>query len=156
VVPGLLDWWYRMRRVVGPPGPLASRAAVPTDLEAARRAELAALFEHCDALEVELFARERACERQVDEIGAEAADAVERLLADARERAPTAHAEAGAVRRSGFDDAAREVQRRARADARAVTERASASAPAIAAAAVDLVRRFAADTGTTAGRPESR
>ena len=57
---GLLDWWYRIRTVVRPPGTSATRAAVPADAGAATAAELAPVFAHVDRLEPELRERETA------------------------------------------------------------------------------------------------
>ncbi len=155
-MPGLLDWWYRMRRVVGPPGTPSTRAAVPTDVEAARAAELASVFAHVDRLESDLRAREDEGEREAEAILADAGLHAGRIAADGNERAAVARADAAAGRRREFEEHAHELERRAAYEAEEVRRRAREAFPALIDEAVARVRAFAAGRGDEAVESGSR
>jgi hypothetical protein len=155
-MPGLLDWWYRIRRVVGPPGASGTRAAVPTDVESARRAELAIVFEHCDQLEPQLRARENECEREIEKIRANAAAEVERTLTEGHLRAAAARAEASTALERSFEREATEFEQHADSEVAALQRRTSAAMAGLVSDAVDLVRGFASgEQSTAAPRPRT-
>ncbi len=142
-MPGPLDWWNRIRRVVGPPGPPATRAAVPTAAEAARRAELAAVFAHVDEVERELGAAEHDREVEIAAIAAAAAQERDRILVAARERALTERATASAQHRRRLDGDAQRLRADAASGADALWHRAAAAIPGLVSDAVARVRSFA-------------
>ena len=142
-MPGPLDWWNRIRRVVGPPGPPATRAAVPTDVDAARRAELAPVLNHVDLLESELRVMEEKRDDEIALIVAEAEQQANRLVADARERATAEQAGAGTRRRSEAADMDAELHSSAAAEAAAMQQRALEALPELVERAVAEARAFA-------------
>ncbi len=142
-MPGPLDWWNRVRRAVGPPGASATRAAVPTDVDAGRRAELAVVFAHVDRLESELRAAEAYSDREVATVHARAEQHTTRLLADADERAVRARAAAGAQRRTDLEVQGTQSRADAEARAEALRQRAADAFPELVDRAVEMVRSFA-------------
>ena len=140
---GLLDWWYRIRSVVRPPGASATRAAVPADVGAATAAELVSVFAHVDRLEPELAERETAGRHESEAILATADEQVDRVAGDARERIAATRADAAAARQAEFRSHARELERRAEDEAAAVRVRAEALMPALVADVLTRVRAFA-------------
>lgn len=154
-MPGPLDWWNRVRRAVGPPGPSTTRSAVPSNVDAARRAELASVFAHVDRLELELRAAEAYSDREVATIRARAEQDVVRLDVDADERAERARAAAAVQRRT--DLASQETGMRAEAEARATAlqRRAVGELPDLIDRAVELVRSYALECGTPTARSGS-
>lgn len=147
-MPRPFDWWNRIRRVVGPPGAPTTRAAVPTAVGAAQRAELAAVFAHVDDLEVELRHVEQRCIDEVRAFDAEAREEAERLLAGARERAATASAEVETRVRRSMDDEAARLRSKAADRADELRRGSSGSISALASDAVARVRSFA-ESGLT-------
>ena len=145
-MPGPLDWWNRIRRVVGPPGAPESRAAVPTELDAARRMELGPIFEYLDRVEAELGSAERECDREVAAIVNRAEREASRLVADARECASTERGRAGAIRRTELARDAKVLRARAAMEAAATRDRARAALPALVERAVEEVRSFAIES----------
>ena len=154
-MPGPLDWWNRIRRVVGPPGAPATRAAVPTDLDAARRAELASVFAHVDRVEAELRASEAYCDREVAAILARAEEESARILADASARAAEARAAAGTQRRTDLEVHGTELHADAETQAAALRQRAGEAVPALVDQAVAIVRSFALEGGAPTPPPRS-
>ena len=142
-MPGLFDWWSRVRKVVGPPGAPATLAGVPADTDAARRAELEPLFAHLDALEAELRATEVAADEAAAARHRDAAARAEAVFADAQDRAAFAEADAATVRRARFEEESRDVAAGAARDAAALIERARDRIPGLVARAVASVLSFA-------------
>ncbi len=142
-MPGPLDWWNRIRRVVGPPGAPASRAAVPTTADAARRAELAAVFAHLDELETQLRVAEQRRVEEAAVIATVAARERDRLLADARVRAEKARAVATTQRRVAVDRDAERLRADAASRVGDLRRSAAAAMPPMVADAVARVRSFA-------------
>ncbi len=141
---GLLDWWYRIRRVVQPPGTPATRPAIPAEIGAASAAELAPVFAHVDRLEPELQAAESAGDREAGRVLTGAVDDAGRILAEGRERSAAVRAEAAAKRTGEVEADAHELERRAAENVAAVERAAHAAIPSLVAEAVTLVRTFAA------------
>ena len=151
---GLMDWWYRIRSVVRPPGTSATRVAVPADVGAVAAAELAPVFAHLDRLEPELLERETASRDASEAILIAADQEVAGIAADALERIATARAGAAAARRAEFGSHARELDRRAKDEAAAVHLRAEELEPALVADALTRVRTFAAGIDRSDRSPE--
>ena len=142
-MPGLFDWWSRVRKVVGPPGAPATQAGVPADADAARRAELAPLFDHLDTLEAELRTTESAAAAEAA-ARRRAADArVETVRADARDRAAIAEADAATARRARFEQESRDAAAKAEQDAAVLLAEARDRMPGLVARAVNSVLTFA-------------
>lgn len=144
------DWWYRIRRVVKPPGTPSTRVGVPTDAEAARERELAAVFAHVDGLEPELRAREAAAEAEVAATLDAAEERAGRIAADSREGVAAVRADAVAGRRREFEDRSHDLERRALDEAAQVRRRARSALPALVDDAVRRVRLFAVAGDTQA------
>ncbi|HWS46453.1 MAG TPA: hypothetical protein VN636_11380 [Acidimicrobiia bacterium] len=142
-MPGPVDWWNRIRRVVGPPGAPATRAAVPADPDARRRAELAGIFTHLDRVDVDLRRVEQDAVREAAEVAARAEQEANRVRADAREAAATARATAAARRRSDLELDAEDRRARAARAAAELDRRARAAMTEVVDAAVERVRAFA-------------
>ena len=141
---GLLDWWYRIRTVVQPPGTPATRPAIPAEIEAVVNAELAPGFAHVGRLEPELEAAEAAGESEAAQALLDAERDASRALSESRARVAIIRAEAAATRRHEVDDDAHELERRGAADIAELERRARAAIPALVTEAVALVRTFAA------------
>jgi len=142
-MPGLFDWWYRLRRIAGPPGAPSIRAAVPSDVEAARLAELEPVFAHVDALEPELHAIEMRALQDADRLEAEAEQRIERIVADARTRAAVARADEAVRLRERHDRASQTVRLEAAAKVGRARSVAQDSIPALVERAVASVRDHA-------------
>jgi len=153
-MPGLLDWWYRIRRVVGPPGAPATRAPVPSDVEAAQRAELTIVLQHVDALEPELQAIEQRVARDADRLRADVAEQIERIELEGRARAAVVRAEAADGLRDHHEREAKAATEHAAAQAEDVRRIAQASFAELVDSAVAMVRDFALDGGKR-GSPQS-
>jgi len=149
-MPGRFDWWYRLRRVVGPPGAPASRAGVPSDIDAARLAELRPVFDHVDALEPELRARTEEGEHEADALRDAAEREVERTQADAQTRAAAARAHAATERQERHASEVDALIRQSEADAARIRERAEDLLPILVADAVAAVRTYARGHGEQA------
>ena len=148
---GLLDWWYRIRRVVQPPGSPATRPAIPADIGAAIAAELAPVFAHVDRLEPELQAAASAGDREADRVLVRAEEDAGRILAAAHEQIAAIRAEAAAKRAGEVEDDAHELERRSAEKVAAVERAAQAAMPSLVTQVVALVRTFGATPTDDAG-----
>lgn len=144
-MPGLFDWWYRMRRGAGAPGAPTTRVAVPADPREARLAELHEVFAHVDSLAPELDEIARRSSIQAEAILTAGQEQIERIAADARVVAEVARAEAAATRRESSARDADEMRRNAESEAASVRARSHAAIPALVDDAVASVRAFAFD-----------
>ena len=145
---GLLDWWYRIRRVVQPPGTPATRPAIPAEIGSAIAAELTAVFAHVDQLEPELQAAESAGNRKAERVRTRAGQDAGRILAEGHQQIAAVRAEAAAKRRGEVEEGAHEPERRA-AERVAALERAARGSDPVA-------RRRGGDTGARVRRRSRR